>query len=253
LKRGSRVGSSRPRAGVLAVGLAFASVTCGSYGVGLRIWHPYGLVHAGSRTHDDVLQDLGPRHRPRLRDAAALLGVPYPPARLALVGLKQEKVLEVWTDNGTGGWTRLRSYPVLAASGSPGPKRRDGDLQVPEGVYRLTGFNPMSRYHLSIRVDYPNADDRDAARIEGRSDLGGDIFIHGRAASIGCLAIGDAAIEELYLLVAEVGLARARLVLSPNAAPEAPSGSPRWIADLYARLGRELEAVRGSGPANTAT
>jgi L,D-transpeptidase catalytic domain len=207
----------------------------------------------GSRTHDDVLQDIGPRHRPGLRDAAALLGVPYPPPRLALVGLKQEKTLEVWADDGAGGWTRLRSYPVLAASGGPGPKRREGDLQVPEGVYRLTGFNPMSRYHLSIRVDYPNTDDRDAARIEGRSELGGDIFIHGRAASIGCLAIGDLAIEELYLLVAEVGLAHACLVLSPNAAPVAPEGSPRWIADLYARLQRELEAIRGSGNTNTAT
>jgi hypothetical protein len=203
------------------------------------------------RTHDEVLRDIGPRHRPGLRDAAAQIGVPYPPARLALVGLKQEKILEVWAENDSGAWTRLRKHPVLAASGGPGPKRCEGDLQVPEGVYRLTGFNPVSRYHLSIRVDYPNADDRDAARLEGRNDLGGDIFVHGRAASIGCLAIGDAAIEELYLLVAEVGLTRARLVLSPSAAPEAPLESPCWIADLYQRLRQELETIRGAG--DTAT
>jgi hypothetical protein len=203
-------------------------------------------VSLSARTHDDVLRDIGPRHRPGLRESAARLGIQYPPAQLVLVGLKHERTLEVWADDGAGGWKKLRSYSVLAASGGPGPKRREGDLQVPEGMYRLTGFNPMSRYHLSIRVDYPNADDRHAAGIEQRSELGGDIFIHGRAASIGCLAIGDAAIEELYLLVAEVGLARARLVLSPNGAPEAATDEPRWIADLYGRLRRELHAIRGS-------
>lgn len=91
---------------------------------------------------------------------------------------------------------------MLAASGGPGPKLREGDLQVPEGVYRLTAFNPNSSYHLSLRVDYPNAEDRAAedravARSDRRTSLGGDIFIHGKAVSIGCLAIGDPGIEEL--------------------------------------------------------
>jgi murein L,D-transpeptidase YafK len=134
---------------------------------------------------------------------------------------------------------------VLAASGGPGPKLREGDLQVPEGVYRLTAFNPNSSYHLSLRVDYPNADDRAIAKAEGRTNLGGDIYIHGKAVSIGCLALGDAGIEELYVLVADVGLSRTRVLLSPTAVPTATSSSPAWVAHLYARLRLQLHAVRG--------
>jgi murein L,D-transpeptidase YafK len=117
---------------------------------------------------------------------------------------------------------------------------------VPEGVYRLTAFNPNSSYHLSLRVDYPNADDRAIAKREGRANLGSDIFIHGKAVSIGCLALGDLAIEEVYVLVADVGLSRTRLLLSPSASPTLPPGSPTWVASLYERLRSELLVVRGS-------
>ena len=154
-------------------------------------------------------------------------------------------MLEVWGAAGNG-WKLIRSHAILAASGRLGPKLREGDLQVPEGVYRLTGFNPNSSYHLSIRVDYPNADDRAGARAEGRTRLGGDIYIHGKAVSIGCVALGDVAIEELYLLVAEVGLARTRLVMSPSAAPMAPPGASAWVRRLYERLRFELQQTRGA-------
>jgi murein L,D-transpeptidase YafK len=205
------------------------------------------VVLASGRTHDQVLADLRPRHRPALQAAARDAGVGYPPDRLTLVGLKREKQLEVWASGSTPGskkWRLVRSYPVLAASGTAGPKLREGDLQVPEGIYRLTGFNPNSSYHLSVRVDYPNGDDRAVARSEGRGNLGGDIFIHGRAVSIGCLAIGDDAIEELYVLLADVGLPRARLVLTPAADPAAAGSDPVWMQRLYERLRTELGAVR---------
>lgn len=163
------------------------------------------------------------------------------------MGLKEERRLEVWAPAGPA-WKRLRAYPVLAASGTAGPKLREGDLQVPEGVYRLTAFNPNSSYHLSVRVDYPNADDRAVARAENRTRLGGDIYIHGKAVSIGCLAIGDPSIEELYVLLADVGLARTTVILSPRADPRPDPGAPSWIAERYARLRRELEAVRSAVP-----
>jgi hypothetical protein len=220
------------------------------YGAGRRYWHPYYVALAGGRSHEEVLRDIGPGCRARLRDAASSVGLPYPPSRLTIVGLKEEKALEVWGPSGSG-WTLMRTYAVLAASGGVGPKLREGDLQVPEGVYRLIGFNPRSSYHLSIRVDYPNADDRAAARIDGRTNLGGDIFIHGKAVSIGCLALGDAAIEEVYTFVADVGLARSRLLLVPNAAPQAAPGSPAWVARLYERLRNELRAVRGTPARST--
>lgn len=204
------------------------------------------MVLGGALTFISLATACDGADRPALKAAAASAGVAYPPARLTLVGLKQERVLEVWAPAGPRG-RRIRTYPILAASGGPGPKRREGDGQVPEGIYRLTAFNPNSSYHLSVRVDYPNADDRAHARIEGRRNLGGDIFIHGRDVSIGCLALGDPAIEELYVLLADVGLTRVTLLLAPNAEPVPPPRSPGWLGALYRRLDAELRAVRGPG------
>jgi murein L,D-transpeptidase YafK len=85
-----------------------------------------------------------------------------------------------------------------------GPKRREGDEQVPEGFYTLDQFNPFSQFHLSMRVSYPNEADR---RL-GERPLGGAIYVHGNCMSIGCIAIEDGPIEALYLMVLE---ARARM------------------------------------------
>ncbi len=207
------------------------------------MWFPYDVALAGGRTHADVLRELAPRRGPGLRAAVEVQGLRYPPTRLTLVGLKQERTLEVWA-SGQAGWTLLRSYSVLVRSGSLGPKLREGDLQVPEGIYRLTAFNPNSKYHLSIRVGYPNKDDEVVARAEGRTRLGGDIFIHGKAVSIGCPAIGDAAIEELYLLLAHVGLRHTKLILAPSNEPIPAPDAPIWVQQLYARLHTELRTLR---------
>jgi murein L,D-transpeptidase YafK len=95
----------------------------------------------------------------------------------------------------------LKTFPILAQSGNPGPKHQEGDLQVPEGVYRIAVFNPESRFHLSLGLNYPNEADR--ARVDSRKP-GGDIYIHGSAVSIGCLAMGDEAIEQIFLLAYDV-------------------------------------------------
>ncbi len=113
---------------------------------------------------------------------------------------KRERELELWArEPGVATFTRVRTYPVCDVSGDLGPKRRQGDLQIPEGFYTIDIFNPSSRYHLSMRVDYPNAVDR--ARNPGAA-LGGDIYIHGGCATIGCVPVTDAYIEELYLAAA---------------------------------------------------
>ena len=233
--------------GFLGVAAIFLS---NENGAGRRFWYPTLIAVTGPRTHGDVRRWLGPKRRDALESAFSAVGLSYPPRRLTLVGLKDERRLEVWAENGRG-WTRVRDYAVLAASGQAGPKLREGDLQVPEGEYRLTGFNPNSSYHLSIRVDYPSAEDRAIARGEGRTRLGGDIFIHGKAVSIGCLAIGDDAIEDLYLLLADTSLANARILLTPSAAPTAPAGAPPWLVERYGRLNRELSRVRGRAAAGT--
>ena len=95
----------------------------------------------------------------------------------------------------------MASLPILGLSGAPGPKRREGDLQVPEGFYRIDRFNPRSRFYLSLGLDYPNASDRRLAPDPARP--GSDIFIHGGEQSRGCLAIGDEAIAFLYLAALE--------------------------------------------------
>jgi murein L,D-transpeptidase YafK len=199
---------------------------------------------AGTRTLAAVLADVGPRNRPALEQAARERGTAYPPASLTLVAYKHERLIEVWAPSASG-WTLYRTYPVLAASGGPGPKLRDGDRQVPEGAYRLTHLNPASRYYLSIRVDYPNDFDRARATEDRREALGGDIYIHGKEVSIGCLAIGDDNVEELFTLMADAGLTNAHIVIAPGRALGVPAGAPPWTADLYRVIAGEIASLRG--------
>ena len=136
-------------------------------------------------------------------------GLCYPFRRVFLRAFKAERTLEFWAADGPGPMTLVRAYRVAAASGGPGPKRRMGDAQVPEGVYRIDRFNPRSRFHLSLGLDYPNASDR------LRSDPqrpGSDIFIHGNRVSIGCLAMTDPSIDEIYPACASAGNRRSLTV-----------------------------------------
>jgi murein L,D-transpeptidase YafK len=171
---------------------------------------------------------------PRFRQS----GVAYPPSQVILVGLKEEQILELWAADAPKQMHLVHRYPILGASGGSGPKLREGDFQVPEGVYRVELLNPNSRFHLSLRLDYPNAFDRARAAEEGRTELGGDIMIHGGTASIGCLAMGDPAIEELFILAADVGLARIEVLLCPvdlriTPAPAVRTPQPAWLPGLY--------------------
>ena len=125
-------------------------------------------------------------------------GVAWPPEQMYLRAFKHERKLEVWAGPNTGPLVKVKTYPFCAASGELGPKRQQGDLQVPEGFYTLDLFNPYSNFHLSMRVSYPNAADK---RHKTAADPGGEIFVHGNCVSIGCIAIQDEPIEELYLMV----------------------------------------------------
>ncbi|HVR38661.1 MAG TPA: L,D-transpeptidase family protein [Thermoanaerobaculia bacterium] len=191
------------------------------------------------RTVADVLAKYGPDARARLKPFFDRAKVQYPSKRLALLVFKQEKRVAVWADG-----HYIRAYPILAASGHAGPKLREGDYQVPEGLYRIEWLNPNSSYHLSMRVSYPNAFDRRMAVRENRTRLGGDIFMHGNAVSIGCVAIGDRAIEELFTLVAETGTSRTKLIIAPNDLRARGAvlyeGAPLWIAELYRTIAAAL-------------
>jgi murein L,D-transpeptidase YafK len=131
-----------------------------------------------------------------IKELFAAAGVAYPPGELYLRALKHERELEVWAGARGQPLTKVKTYPFCAASGEPGPKRQQGDLQVPEGFYTIDLFNPRSAFHLSMRVSYPNESDR----ILGRRPLGDAIMVHGNCVSIGCIAIEDDPIEELYVI-----------------------------------------------------
>ena len=198
-----------------------------------------------AKTVEDRIQEYGAavaqRWAPYFKEAQ----IAYPPRALTLVGLKQEKLLEVYAAGTNGTFRFIRSYPIQAASGKLGPKLREGDRQVPEGLYRIESLNPNSAYHLALRVNYPSEDDRARANAENRTHLGGDIMIHGRAVSIGCLAMGDEAAEDLFVLAALTGISNMQVILSPldfriRDLPQIPEGAPAWTAERYAAIRKEL-------------
>ena len=110
---------------------------------------------------------------------------------------KEERVLELWRQHKDGRFVRVSTIEICKVSGGLGPKRRYGDLQGPEGFYEITAssLNPLSREWLSINTGYPNQFDR-ANRATGDS-----VMIHGGCRSVGCYAIEDGPIQELYAAV----------------------------------------------------
>lgn len=118
-------------------------------------------------------------------------------ARIFLRAFKFEQTLEVWGQGPDQSYVLLDSYPFCVNSGTLGPKRQEGDLQIPEGVYFIDRFNPNSSFHLSLGLNYPNTADR----YHGDPNKpGSDIFIHGACASVGCISITDRLIEPVYYL-----------------------------------------------------
>lgn len=109
---------------------------------------------------------------------------------------KYEKEMEIWVEK-DGTYFLFELYPICAASGILGPKRKQGDEQVPEGLYHIEVFNPLSKYFLSLGINYPNQSDK---ILSSHKSLGGDIYIHGDCASIGCLSMTDGLMEEIYLM-----------------------------------------------------
>jgi len=111
---------------------------------------------------------------------------------------KEESLMEVWIKSDSV-YHFLKAYQICAYSGRLGPKRKEGDRQAPEGFYRVgrKSLNPHSKFHLSFNLGYPNAYDR----AHGRT--GSYLMVHGNCVSVGCYAMTDAKIEEIYRLVEE--------------------------------------------------
>jgi murein L,D-transpeptidase YafK len=116
-------------------------------------------------------------------------------APIFIRAFKQERQLELWVRKGDS-FVLFESYFIAGTSGGPGPKLRQGDGQIPEGFYFVTPrqMNPQSNFHLSFNIGYPNKFDRAHART------GDFIMVHGSDVSIGCMAMTNTKIEQIYTL-----------------------------------------------------
>jgi len=124
----------------------------------------------------------------------------WPANYIYIRSFKYDSQLEVWVKQRPADSFRLfKVYPVCALAGSLGPKRMQGDFQVPEGFYYINEFNPNSNYYLSLGLNYPNASDK---VLSDSLKPGGEIYIHGSCVTVGCIPITDQQIDELYVLAA---------------------------------------------------
>lgn len=212
-----------------------------------------GTVLGRAGTIAERLDQYGTVARGRLKPHFEKAGVAYPPGELVFVGLKEEKSLEIYAKSGTNDLKFIRAYTIRAASGHAGPKLREGDRQVPEGIYPIELLNPNSSYHLSMRVGYPNEFDRAQGVKENRTKLGGDIMIHGAAVSIGCLAMGDEAAEDMFVLAADTGIERITVILAPVDFRRGKSVAnleqlPAWTPGLYEQIKSRLAELPKGPP-----
>lgn len=141
--------------------------------------------------------------------------------------VKTTRTLDLFAADAQGQYKLFRTYPICAFSGALGPKLREGDGQAPEGVYlvRAGQFNPASAYHLSFDLGYPNAFDRAHRRT------GSALMVHGNCVSIGCYAMGDPAIEEIWTVMT------AAMRAGQAAIPVHAFPFPMTQANLAARAG----------------
>jgi murein L,D-transpeptidase YafK len=195
---------------------------------------------------DKAVKRYGLRVEPQLISFFNKAGVSYPPREIALLAFKSERKVELWAKNSKKQWAHIHNYPLTGFSGRLGPKLRENDKQIPEGIYKLVNFNPFSSMHLSMMINYPNNFDRQKAYQDGRKQLGNNIFIHGKNLSVGCLAVGDVAIDQLFILARRVGLNNIKVIIAPqdirnNKKPINSFAQPRWLPELYEQIAESLK------------
>lgn len=153
----------------------------------------------GQRNYVRVVDAIHHKQDTLIKQCEAI-GLGWPIKQLYIRSFKYDRELEVWGRQSNNEPFKLfKTYKVCAIAGSLGPKRMEGDFQIPEGFYYINVFNPKSTYHLSLGLNYPNASDR---ILSDSLHPGGEIFIHGDCVTVGCIPIKDNQIEEVYLLAA---------------------------------------------------
>lgn len=229
---------------ILLLLLLFSFLCVGTFfKYGRSTWVPIYLKYNGRQTVAEVIHRHEGHLRPKFEVLFESKGLTFPPQNMTLIAFKDTNKVQLWAQS-----VLIKTYSIKAASGVQGPKLIEGDRQVPEGIYKISGFNPNSSYHLSMKLNYPNKFDLKQAKREGRTNPGGNIFIHGKALSIGCLAMGDRAIEELFFLVHSVKRNNVTVVITPGdpalgALLPLESAKP-WVAELYGNIEQKIEQVR---------
>ena len=214
---------------------------------GRSLYMPVVNKLKGKDTVESIIEKIESDVWDRLENELSIAGYKMDyPKEIILVAFKEEQVLEVYSKDYTG--TKLvKRYPFTANSGQLGPKLKDGDRQIPEGIYNVEYLNPNSSYYLSIKVNYPNEFDRSKTNFNNIADMGGDIFIHGKSATIGCIPIGDKAIEEVFLMTSKAMNNKVKVIISPrdfrsnNTYPEIDG--IEWENELYDMIYEELNTL----------
>ncbi len=195
----------------------------------------YWLTRPSRLSPDDRVAYARKRELPFIQRIFRDVDIPYPPARIYLRAFKTERRLELWASPGADEpFQHVHNFTIRRSSGNPGPKRREGDRQVPEGFYKIDRFNPRSSFFLSLGLDYPNASD--CIRSDPAAP-GSDIFLHGGGLTIGCLPLGDDGIGALYTIATDAG--------NRNAIPVHIFPSARHDGQWKA----EIEALAAADPA----
>jgi murein L,D-transpeptidase YafK len=230
---------------ILTIGVAMMII--GFLVFGRSVYMPILHKIKGRETVESRIDNL--EHEVWKRLESKLISVGFKtdfPQEIVLVAFKKEQILQVYanTDNGV---TLLKEYPFTAYSGELGPKLKKGDRQIPEGIYKVEYLNPNSSYYLSIKINYPNDYDKSKSILLKTEDMGGDIFIHGKSATIGCIPIGDEAIEEVFVLTQKAINNEVKVIISPKdfrIDDEYPQiESIDWEIELYDEIKTELNAL----------
>ena len=171
---------------LLFLGLSIVGVAQPSF---VEYQKTYPRVATAVKSKEDTLKKQG-----------AVLGLEWPFKQIYIRSFKWDSQLEVWArNNNKEPYKLFKTYKVCAMAGSFGPKRIEGDYQVPEGFYYINEFDPRSSHHLSLGINYPNASDK---ILSDSIKPGGEIQIHGTCLTVGCIPIQNNQIEELYILAA---------------------------------------------------
>ncbi|MBN8860762.1 MAG: L,D-transpeptidase family protein [Sphingobacteriales bacterium] len=172
------------------------SITIISIGITGSIYGQYSFVDY--QKSFAKVADVFRRKEDTLRRQFETKGLQWPAKYVYIRSFKYDSQMEVWVKNSVKEPFKLfKTYKICAMAGSLGPKRMQGDYQVPEGFYYINEFNPNSAYYLSLGLNYPNASDR---MLSDSLAPGGDIYIHGSCVTEGCIPINNDQIEDLYII-----------------------------------------------------